>query len=115
MDVKNISQHPNKLIGELREDNYRLRQQLLITRQTLSSTNHRLSLAQAELSLRNFDISCIPPIPISPQIREWMDWYGVPWETLYCQICRSWFSDLDSAFPYHLEGCRCKCNEEQER
>ncbi|MBD1229232.1 hypothetical protein [Xenorhabdus griffiniae] len=115
MNVKNISQHPNELIGELYEENNRLRKQLLITRQSLISANSRLDAAQRELSLRNFDISCMPPISVSPQIRQWMDEYGVPWEALYCQICRSWFSDLDSAFPYHLEGCRCKCDEEQDQ
>ncbi|NHB89579.1 hypothetical protein [Photorhabdus tasmaniensis] len=109
--AKQISEHQNKLIGELYEDNRWLRKQLLITRQSLASASSRFDAAQHELSLRNFDISCIPPIPISPQIRAWMSEYGMPWEGLFCPICRSWFFDLDSAFPHHLEGCRCKCGE----
>ncbi len=103
--------HPGKRINDLTEANYQLRRKLLIARQHLSSANHRLDMAQKELSVRNYDMSSIPPIPMTKQVLGWITEFGVPWETLYCPECKSWLSELDNSFPYHLECSVCKCDE----
>ncbi len=106
--------HPGKRINELIEANYNLRRELVVTQQRLSSVQHRYDLVQKELSIKGFDVSAIPPIPMTKQVLEWITEYGVPWEALYCPDCRSWFLELDNSFPYHLECCVCKCDEKEE-
>lgn len=110
--MKTLS-HPGKKINDLIETNYNLRRQLVVTQQRLSSIQHRYDLAQKELSIKCYDISAIPPLAMTKQVFEWIGEYGVPWEALYCPECRSWFSELDNSFPYHLECCICKCDEEE--
>lgn len=107
-----VINHPGKRINDLIEANYKLRRELTVTRQHLSSVQHRYDLAQKELSIKNYSISAIPPIPMTKQVQQWISEYGVPWESLYCTECRSWFSELDSAFPYHLGSSVCKCNQD---
>ncbi|WP_336707633.1 MULTISPECIES: hypothetical protein [unclassified Cedecea] len=105
--------HPGRRINELIEANYNLRRELVVTRQRLSSVQHLYDLAQKELSLKSYDITAIPPIPMTKQVLEWITEYGVPWEALYCPDCRSWFVELDNLFPYHLECCVCKCEQKE--
>ncbi|VTP12659.1 hypothetical protein PUATCC27989T_00471 [Phytobacter ursingii] len=105
--------HSGEKLKILEEENYQLRRERTLLRQQISSLSHRLDMAQKELSLRNYDISSIPPIPITKQVAEWINEYGVPWEALYCPHCRSWFSELDSSFPYHIDSCVCKCEEKE--
>lgn len=101
--------HPGKRLSELTEENYKLRRQLLIVNQRISSLNNRLDMAQSELSIRNYSISSIPPIQMTKRVLDWITEFGVPWEALYCPECRSWFSELDNSFPYHLESSVCQC------
>lgn len=108
--MKTLS-HPGKRINDLIEGNYKLRRQLVVTQQRLSAVQHRYDLALKELSIKNYGISAIPPIPMTKQVLEWINEHNVPWEALYCPDCRSWFSELDNSFPYHLERCICKCDE----
>lgn len=112
--MSKLLNHPGEKLKELSDENYRLRRELLITRQRAATLNHRLDMAQKELSLRNFDITAIPPIPMTKKVSEWIREFGVPWESLYCPDCKSWFIELDNSFPYHLESCVCKCNEKGE-
>ncbi len=112
--MNKVLNHPAERMKELSEENYRLRRELLITRQRMATINHRLDMAQKELSLQRFDISAIPPIPMNKQVFEWIGEFGVPWEALYCPDCKSWFIELDNSFPYHLESCVCRCDEEGE-
>lgn len=105
--------HPGKRISDLVEANYKLRRELVVTQQHLSAVQHRHDMALKELSIKNFDVSSIPPIPMTKKVCGWINEYGVPWEALYCPTCRSWFSELDNSFPYHLECCVCKCDEKE--
>ncbi|HIA3372025.1 TPA: hypothetical protein ACWP5B_004467 [Escherichia coli] len=108
-----ILSHPGKRINDLIEANYQLRRQLVITNRHLSTVQHRYDMALKELAIKNFDVSAIPPIPMTKQVLEWITEYGVPWEVLYCPECREWFTELDNLFPYHTECCKCKCDEKE--
>ncbi|MCZ8807012.1 hypothetical protein OM292_17625 [Escherichia albertii] len=110
--MKTLS-HPGKRINDLIEANYQLRRQLVITNRHLSTVQHRYDMALKELSIKNYDVSAIPPILMTKQVLEWITEYGVPWEVLYCPECREWFTELDSSFPYHMECCKCKCDEKE--
>lgn len=104
-----LIKHPGKQLKTLSDENHRLRRELLIARQRISSLSHRLDLAQKELALRKFDITAIPPLPMTEKVLTWIREYNVPWEALYCPDCKSWFIELDNAFPYHQECCVCNC------
>ena len=100
--MKTLS-HPGKRINDLIEANYQLRRQLVITNRHLSTVQHRYDMALKELSIKNYDVSAIPPIPMTKQVLEWITEYGVPWEVLYCPECRESFTELDSSFPYPMQ------------
>lgn len=100
---------PTEKMKTLSDDNYRLRRELLVARQCLSSANHRADSLERELHTRSYDITCIPPINMTKQIAEWIQEYQVPWEVLYCTDCKSWMKELDSSFPYHWDGNICNC------
>lgn len=108
-----VIDHPGERLKTLTEENYHLRRERMLMRQQLITLNHRLDMAQKELSLRNFDITSIPPIQMTKKVAAWISEYGVPWEALYCPNCRGWFIELDNSFPYHLECCVCKCGEKE--
>ncbi len=106
-----LIKHPGKRVNELLEENHSLRRQLLAMEHRLSSAIHQLDSAHTELSIHDYDLSAIPPIPMTKQVLEWVSEFGVTWEILYCPSCKSWFSELDKLFPYHQEFCICKCEE----
>ncbi|WP_158784127.1 hypothetical protein [Pantoea sp. BAV 3049] len=108
-----VMRHPGERINQLTEDNYRLRRELMLMRQRLSSVNVRLDIAQRQLSVKGYDLTAIPPIPMTKTVLSWINEYQVPWEALYCTECKSWFSELDNSFPYHCECCVCKCDERE--
>lgn len=109
-----ILSHPGERLKTLAEENYELRRDRMLMRQRLITLGHRLDMAQKELSLHHFDITAIPPIPMTKKVSAWISEYGVPWEALYCPECRSWFIELDNSFPYHLECCVCRCDIKKE-
>lgn len=77
---------------------------------------HRLQRQVEELESRlecyGTEQSTIPPIPMTMQIREWMEEYGLPWEVFYCYDHKQWVDELDNSFPYFCDnrcpGCRGK-------
>lgn len=102
-------QLPTEKMKALSDENYRLRREVLISTQRLSALNSRISMLERELHAKSFDLTCIPPIPMTKQVANWINDYQVPWETLYCHECESWMTQLDSTFPYHIEGNTCMC------
>lgn len=42
------------------------------------------------------------------RVRTWMREYDLPiWEAFYCHEHKKFFTELDSAFPHHMEDCVC--------
>lgn len=58
----------------------------------------------ARLTCYSTNQSTIPPLPISSQVREWMDEYSMPWELFWCLEHRQWFDELDNSFPYFTDS-----------
>lgn len=99
---------------QLTEENRELKTERAISRIKLSNQRLEIESLQRELEIKNFDVSCIPPIQITPQVTEWLSEYGMPWEVFYCDKCKSWFTELDTLFPWGIDNSGCKCDQQED-
>ncbi len=64
--------------------------------------------ARAERELNNRLLSDeIPPKKVPCLVQRLMRFYRVPWEVFWCKKHQQWIDELDSVFPYHMEGNKC--------
>lgn len=96
-------------VNELYFKMARERRQLL---QQIGHLQRQVEELEARLECYGTEQSTIPPIPMTMQIREWMEEYGLPWEVFYCYDHKQWVNELDNSFPYFCDnrcpGCRGK-------
>lgn len=80
--------------------------------QQIGRLQRQVEELEARLECYGTEQSTIPPIPMTMQIREWMEEYGLPWEVFYCYDHKQWVDELDNSFPYFCDnrcpGCRGK-------
>ncbi|MEY0600156.1 hypothetical protein AB7340_20875 [Providencia alcalifaciens] len=99
---------------QLTEENRELKTERIISRIKISNQRLEIESLQRELEIKNFDVSCIPPIQITSQVTEWLSEYGMPWEVFYCDKCKSWFTELDTLFPWGIDNSGCKCDQQED-
>ena len=99
---------------QLNSENFSLRKERTLANRQIINQSRQIAELERQLSAKNFDISCIPPIPMTKQVYEWVVEYSVPWEILYCETCKSWYTELDSLFPYGIDNHGCKCDEQKD-
>lgn len=98
----------HKLIKELKREISMFKSQRSFDKAELISLRQTNQAQSNSVKMLIKMVNDQPPTKIPNHVAVWMGEYNEPWHMFYCYDHKTWFSELDNSFPWHMEDCICK-------